>query len=31
MVEYVYRKATVKGEMLKMINGYLALRVTRQG
>jgi len=30
VVEYVNRSATVKGEMLKMINGYLSLRVARQ-
>lgn len=31
VVEYVNRSATVKGEMLNMINSYLSLRVARQG
>lgn len=30
VVEYVNRSATVKAEMLKMINSYLALRVARR-
>jgi hypothetical protein len=30
VVEYVNRSATVKGEMLKMINAYLSLKVARR-
>jgi hypothetical protein len=31
VIEYVNRSATVKTEMLKIINAYLAMRIARRG